>query len=201
MRLPDICTIQTGYTVRSRLDPVASGGVPAIQLRDISPSGSIAPDSLARVALDGLADRFFVRAGDIVFRSRGDRNTATALDDRFREPAVAVLPLIVLRPKLGVAMPEYIAWAMNQPEAQRHFDATARGTSLRMVPKSALEDLELNVPALATQRLIVQLDALADQEQSLMLLLAERRRTFINRMLAARAMPKHHGELPKRITR
>jgi hypothetical protein len=48
---------------------------------------------------DDVAERFFVRAGDVIFRARGDHNSATALVARFAEPAVAILPLIVLRPK------------------------------------------------------------------------------------------------------
>src|SRR5690606_37526561 len=102
MHLGDACTIHTGDTARGRLEPTAAGGVLAIQLRDISPDGLIAPERLTRVQLDGLADRYFVRAGDVVFRSRGERNTASALDQRLREPALAVLPLMVLRPKRDV---------------------------------------------------------------------------------------------------
>lgn len=200
MRLSDVCTIQTGYTARSRLDPSPRGGVLAIQLRDISPAGGIAPDALTRVALDGLPERFFVRAGDVVFRSRGERNTATALDGRFREPAVAVLPLIVLRPRTGIALAEYVAWALNQPEAQRQFEAAARGTGIRMVPKSCLDILELEVPDLETQRRIALINSFAGREQALALLLAEKRRTLINRVLAEKAASTGQGEQPKRIT-
>lgn len=200
MRLSEICTIQTGHTVRSRLDPAGQGGVLAIQLRDISPAGGIAPESLTRVALADVPSRFFVSAGDVIFRSRGERNTATALDSRFREPAAAILPLIVLRPKKDIALPEYVAWALNQPKAQRHFDAAARGTSIRMVPKSSLDELELDIPDLEIQRLIVQVDSLAAREQALTLLLAEKRRTLVNRLLAEMT-PSPQGESLKRITR
>lgn len=200
MLLSDICTIQTGYTARNRLEPVPQGGVLAIQLRDISPVGTIVPGALTRVALDGLPERFFVGAGDIIFRSRGENNTATALGNRFGEPAVAILPLIVLRPKRGLALAEYVAWALNQPKAQRHFDETARGTSVRMVPKSSLDELELDVPDLEMQRRIVQIDSLAGREQTLTLLLAEKRRTLINRALAERAAPSCSAEQMTRRT-
>ncbi|NWH07135.1 MAG: restriction endonuclease subunit S, partial [Alphaproteobacteria bacterium] len=120
MRLADACTIHTGYTARGRLEPTATGGVLAIQLRDISPDGLVDPERLTRVQLDGLPDRYFVRAGDVVFRSRGERNTASALGECLKEPALAVLPLMVLRPNLDVVTPEFLAWSINQPPAQRH---------------------------------------------------------------------------------
>lgn len=54
---------------------------------------------------------------DVVFHSRGEQNTATVLDERLREPALAALPLMVLRPNRNVVSPEYLAWAINQSPA------------------------------------------------------------------------------------
>ena len=187
MRLADACTIHTGYTARGRLEPAAGGGVLAIQLRDISPEGIVDPERLTRVQLDGLADRYFVRTGDVVFRSRGERNTASALDERLQEPALAVLPLMVLRPKRDVVTPEYLAWAINQPPAQRHFDSAARGTNIRMIPRSSLDDLELDVPDIETQGKIVVVDALAERERELTRLAADTRRKMISLLLVERA--------------
>ena len=187
MRLAATCTIHSGYTARGRLEPTDAGGVLAIQLRDISPEGAVDPRQLSRVQLDNLADRYFVRAGDVVFRSRGERNTASALDERLREPALAVLPLMVLRPKPDVVVPEYLAWAINQPSAQRHFDAAARGTNIRMIPRSSLDDLELDVPDIETQRRIVAIDAMAERERELSQLAAETRRKMMSLILVERA--------------
>ncbi|VDC21773.1 restriction endonuclease subunit S [Pseudogemmobacter humi] len=193
MRLADACTIHTGYTVRGRLEPAVAGGVLAIQLRDISPEGIVDPERLARVQLEGLAERYFVRTGDVVFRSRGERNTASALDERLQEPALAVLPLMMLRPKRDVVTPEYLAWAINQPSAQRHFDSAARGTNIRMIPRSSLDDLELNVPDIELQEKIVAVDALAERERELTQLAAATRRTMISLLLVERA----NGMRPK----
>ncbi|EXL08884.1 restriction endonuclease subunit S [Aquamicrobium defluvii] len=193
MRLADACTIHTGYTARGRLEPTVAGGVLAIQLRDISPEGLVDPERLTRVQLEDVADRYFVRAGDIVFRSRGERNTASALDERLKEPALAVLPLMVLRPNLDVVTPEFLAWAINQPPAQRHFDVAARGTNIRMIPRSSLDDLELDVPDIGTQRRIVAVDALAERERELSQLAAVTRRKMISLLLGERA----NGMRPK----
>ena len=187
MRLPDACTIHTGYTARGRLEPTAAGGVLAIQLRDISPDGFVDPERLMRVQLEDLADRYFVRAGDVVFRSRGERNTASALDERLREAALAVLPLMVLRPKRDVVTPEYLAWIINQPPAQRHFDVAARGTNIRMIPRTSLDDLELDVPDIETQEKIVAVNALAERERELSQLAAETRKKMMSLILVERA--------------
>ena len=201
MRLPDISTIRTGYTVRSRLETAERGGVLSVQLRDISPDGSIKLDQLTRVRLGDLPDKYFVRAGDVVFRSRGERNTAFALDARFKEPALALLPLFVLRSKVDIVLPEYLAWAINQPPAQRYFDRFARGTGLRMVPRSSLDALDIDVPDLETQRKIVALDALAEHEQALSVLAAEKRRQLTSLILADRAKDLCTGPERERRTK
>lgn len=187
MKVLDISTIHTGYTTRSRLETVDRGGLLAIQLGDLSPDGRVNPERLTRVRLGDLPDKYLVSAGDVVFRSRGERNTAFALDTRFKEPALAVLPLFVLRPKVDIVLPEYLAWAMNQPPAQRHFDSFARGTGLRMVPRSSFDTLDIDVPDLGTQRRILAIDALAERERALSVLAADKRRQLTGLLLADRA--------------
>ena len=201
MRIADLCTIQTGYTARKRLQPVLQGGVLAIQLRDVAADGEVNPDTLTRVELGELPDRYFVHAGDVVFRSRGDRNTASALDERLVEPVLAILPLIVLRPNLDIVTPEYLAWAINQPDAQRYFDRMARGTNMRMIPRSVLNDLRLDIPDVETQRRIVAADALSKRERMLTLLLAEKRRKFTSRILGERAKRSSRATEQKKIKR
>lgn len=196
MRLLDVCSIQIGYTARSRFEPAADG-VLAIQLRDLAEDG-IDIGQVARVQVNERIDRYLVQRGDVLFRSRGERNIAAALDERFAEPAIAVSPLMTLRPNPTTILAEYLAWAINQPEAQRYFDATAHGTSIRMVPKASLDDLNIDVPDLETQRRIVAIDTLAAREGALLHLLAEKKRDLTNQLLAERARRSPHPTLSKR---
>lgn len=196
MRLLDVCSIQIGYTARSRFEPAADG-VLAIQLRDLAEDG-IDIGQVARVQVNERIDRYLVQRGDVLFRSRGERNIAAALDERFAEPAIAVSPLMTLRPNPTTILAEYLAWAINQPEAQRYFDATAHGTSIRMVPKASLDALNIDVPDLETQRCIVAIDTLAAREGALMHLLAEKKRNLTNQLLAERARRLPHPTLSKR---
>jgi len=201
MLLSDACSIHSGYTARGRLDPVEHGGIPALQLKDAATDRLPDPAQLMRVELGGDVTRYLVRRGDVVFRSRGDRNLAVALDERFVEAAVAVLPLMVLRPRAGGIVPDYLAWVINQPTAQRHFDNDARGTSMRMVPRSSLETLAIDVPDLATQRAIVAVDALADRERELAVRAAGLRRQLAALILADRARTVQPGNGRERMTK
>lgn len=180
MRLCDLCDIQLGYTARSRLERATSGGRLAIQLGDLSPEGRIDVDSLSRFALPSVHGRYLVGAGDVLFRSRGERNTATAVGERLHEPALALLPLVILRPDARVVEPRFLAWAINQPPAQRQLADAARGTNIRMIPRSSLDHLDLDVPAIATQRAIVEASHLAEREAELATQLVARRRQLVD---------------------
>lgn len=187
MRLAELCDIHSGYTARGRLEPLADGGTPAIQLRDVGTEGEAPGPVFQRYDLGDLSDRYLVRGGEVIFRSRGEPNTATVMGDAFAEPAAVIVPLVIMRPDMERVLPEYLAWAINQPEAQRRLGTEAQGTSLRMIPMAVLERLEIAVPDLQTQRRIVDLNALAKREGHLLRQLAARREQLVSLILGEAA--------------
>ena len=195
MRLAELTKIRSGYTARGKLEPVPMGGRPALQLRDVVAKGdALTPDS-QKYDLGKLADRFLVHGGEVVFRSRGELNIAAAIKDPLPEPAAVIVPLVIMRPDRAKLLPEYLAWAINQPEAQRTLDAEAQGTSIRMIPMAALENLEIPVPDLPKQKRIIELDALARQEGQLLRQLATLKEAFITAILGEAAKTVDHKEI------
>lgn len=192
MRLAEISDIHSGYTARGRLDPQIGGGVPALQLGDVGTDGGVPSQGFQRYDLGKLPDRYFVRGGEVVFRSRGESNAAVAIPDSLPEPVVVIVPLVIVRPYRDRVLPEYLAWAINQRDAQRKLGAEAQGTSLRMIPMAVLENLEIAVPDLPTQRRIVELHAFARQEAQLLRQLAARKEELASAILgeAAKAADK-----------
>lgn len=184
--LNTLCEIQLGYTARGRLEPVANG-VRAIQLRDTAIEGGINSDGIGAYRLDAIPQRYWTKPGDVLFRSRGDRNTATCLPNSLDEPAVAVMPLVILRPDLSQTDPGYLAWFINQVSTQRYFDSCARGTSMRMIPIGCLAQLQVPLPSIETQKTIAQLDDLARREYGLAHSLAEKRRQIVTLALLDKA--------------
>jgi hypothetical protein len=175
MALHEVCEVQVGYTARSRLEPARDGGVPAIQLRDLRGEQQADLSSLPVYPLGPSFERYWAGAGDILFRSRGERNTAVPIPPDAKGAAVAILPLIVLRPKRDLVDPAYLAWFINQKPAQQHFDKCAHSGPMRMIPKNCIDDLEVLLPSLEAQRLIVEIAALARREHALTQQLADKK--------------------------
>jgi len=179
-KLSSICEIRSGFTARGRLEPAVHGGEQAIQLRDLRGEQEIDLSSIPLFLLAGPLDRYRAGAGDVLFRSRGEPNTAAFVLPDTAGTAVVMQPLLLLRPDCNLLDPRYLTWFINQPRSQRYFDTCARGTGLRMIPKRCIEDLEVIVPDLETQRRVAQIDALARRERELMVRLAEKRQQFMS---------------------
>jgi hypothetical protein len=191
-RLADVCDVSSGFTARARLEE-APEGIPALQMRDIADFPKVDASGLMRSVFEGAVDRYMVGAGDVVFRSKGERSVAAYLDDDFQSPAVAILPVMILRMKAAV-LPEYLVWLINQPEAQRHFGGDARSGTIRAVPKASIESLPIDLPDLETQQKIVEIDRLLRNEVELsskLLLLRQQVVTEKLRLLAKGAT--HRG--------
>lgn len=183
--LADICDVSSGFTARSRLDEV-DAGVPVLQTRDVTDAPRIDASSLMRTVIEGAVDRYLVGRGDVVFKSKGERSVAAYLGDDFVVPAVAVLPVMILRVKATV-LPEFLVWSINHPEAQRHFDGDARSGTIRTVPKASIESLPISLPDLATQKKIIEVDRLTRKEAELSAQLISLRQRLVAEKLKALA--------------
>jgi len=184
MKLASLCSILPGYAARAKLDRAEVGGTLAIQLGDVRPEGAIETAGLSRVALADVAAKYFVSPGDVVFRSRGESTTAAALDDSLAEPALVILPLIILRPNPQRLDAGYLAWAINQQSAQRQLREGSQGGAMRMVAKPALAELDVPVPDLRTQRAVVEAACLAHRQRDLERGLADLRERLTGAQLA-----------------
>lgn len=182
MRLSQVCAIHSGYTARKKLEPAPQGGLPALQLRDVSAGADFAVPEPLRYDLPA-AGRFQVVDGDLIFRSRGEPNTAAVVRSALAEPVVVIAPLMILRPDRRKLLPGFLAWSLNRPETQRTLSGEAQGTSLRMISVATLEKLQIAVPDLATQKRIVEIDALGRREAHLLQQLAASRTQLLTTLL------------------
>ena len=163
MILGDVCSVHSGFTPRGRIsdDP---NGTPAVQQGDLA---AVPLDPAALPRIDVTTDRFLVTSGDLVFRSRGQQPAAWVVPSTVREPLVAVMPLFILRPVVGSVDSRYLAWALNQPAAQRYFQQSSQGQNIQMVSKPVLESTPLLLPTIDRQRRIAEIAGLATREQAL----------------------------------
>ena len=210
MKLRDIAEIQIGYQHRDKGHPITTGSTGThriIQIKDLNLEepfkrevigrGGSAPyvwlDNLYQVTPAGDAERYLVSQGDVLFLSRGQRTYAVSVLQAL-ENTVASYYFYILRPDADHVDPEYLAWFINQPTAQACLERLQRGSHIKIIPKSAFEELEVVLPPLATQRAIVELERLRQREAYIMSRLVQVRKRLIHG-LALRAAQERHSTL------
>lgn len=173
--LADLCTIQLGFTNRSKLEESLIDGLPCIQQGDLNKDGHLRVKELKRYQLDGNIDRFRVSGGEVLFRSRAGVAVAKTVPEVFDEEFVVINPVMILRVKSKRLLPKYLAWAINRPWVQAQLNPYVRGSSIKMIPKSALARVQIPVPSLDLQEKIVEFDRLAESEHRLLEQLIEKK--------------------------
>lgn len=168
MHLAELAEIRPGYPFRGPVREVPGGEAAVVQIKNIDIHRGIDWPGVVRTELAGRRKPDWLQPGDIVFTARGNRNAAAAVG-QVAIKAVSSPHLFVIRlRRQDRALPEFIAWLMNQPDAQRYFAQSATGSYILNIRKEALAQMPLRLPGLEKQQLIVQLDVAARRERALL---------------------------------
>lgn len=163
--LKHIADLRAGHTFKTRIDYDPLGEIPVLQIRDITDSSRLSTEHLPRIRLADHKVGPNVQAGDVVLPVRGEQYRAAALIGP--EAAIASSHLFILHPKTPHLLADYLSWYLNQSSAQNYFLSHRTGTSIPMLRKSALGELQVPVPALDIQQKIVKLQQGFEREQQL----------------------------------
>jgi restriction endonuclease S subunit len=136
-------------------------------MKDVDDFSVLHPEAMARVLFPGGVEQHLVRKHDLIFRSRGQTYSAALVTENLGAAVVAA-PLMVIRPHSSKVLPEYLRWFVNLPATHNVLASMAAGTSVKIINKAALQQLEVPVPALETQRKIARLGELMEEETKLM---------------------------------
>lgn len=163
--LKHITNIQTGVFAK----PIKEGEIVYLQAKHFDENGQLIrflhPDLLA----ESISSKHLLQHGDVLFAAKGTKNFA-ALYESKNLPAVASTSFFVIRLKentINKILPEFLAWYINQPVSQKFLKGYAMGTSIVSISKAVLEELEISIPDLQTQKAILIISHLRNLEKKL----------------------------------
>jgi len=174
-----LATIHPGYPFRGKLPVDKEGNAFVVQFRHLVVGASLDDKegkTLDRVTLPGRRRPDYLRPGDILFMARGTRNDAAVVKS-LPHNTVCTPNFFHLRlkPEAFKLMPEFLAWQLNQIDAQRYFAMCSQGSAAPSVTKTQLGDLPVVVPPIEQQKLMMKLAEAARREQVLLEQLIENR--------------------------
>ena len=167
MKLKNVADIISGITFRSRIEVTPKGNIQVIQMKDLGDDNYVDVQNCLSINYPAPKFNQLAMIGDIIFRSRGQTNTAALLSEKIDNMVVAA-PLFRIRPNKEKVIPEYLLWWINQPASQIFLNSRSKGSVVKMISKQGLEDLEVILPSLEQQKKIVEFYNLSKQEQRIL---------------------------------
>ncbi|WP_170971137.1 restriction endonuclease subunit S [Ilyomonas limi] len=165
LNLENIAILQTGVFAK----PVKSGEIAYLQSKHFDENGQLTSVLYPDLKPNNQTNRHLLKPGDVLFAAKGLKNFST-LYESMDIPAVASTSFFVIRLQENFqskVLPEYLVWFLNQPASMQFLKGKATGTSLPSISKTTLEELQISVPDLKTQKIVLKIAQLKDQEKRL----------------------------------
>ena len=155
------------------------GNVSYLQIKDLLTES---PEKTAsKVTLSPKNERYLIVKGDLLFAGKGTTYLCKVFD--LDIPAIASTTLYILRLTSKDILPDYLCWYLNQPSVMALMKAQQVGTGTPLIHKQVVENLEIPVPDIDTQRQIVELAKLQTREKELYQTIAEKREQLTNQLI------------------
>lgn len=175
-KLSQLAAIFTGHHARKGVDEEQHGTHRLLQIRDFSADRrSVSFDHMVLVSPGKIRPEMCLQPGDVVFLAKGVHKFAYALAE-VPEQTLASGYFFVLRSSHDI-LPAYLAWLLRQERAQRYYQQFGTsGAHMPVVSREVLGNLEVPVPDLRSQRMIIEMDEVTRYQQSLLAQLSEKKR-------------------------
>ena len=159
MIIHDIAKIQTGIYEK----PVAFGEIFYVQARHFDDNRNFLDSVTPELPFERKLEKHFLQKGDVLVAAKGYDHFAVAYQG-IAYPAVASSMFIVLRLQTPSVLPDYLAWFINHSKTQTLLSGSAKGTALPSINKSDIGDLNIPIPTLEKQELILNIEKLRHKE-------------------------------------
>ena len=157
--------IQTGVFAK----PVKEGQIVYLQSKHFDENGILKTSLYPDLKAEDISEKHLLKNGDIIFAAKGTKNFA-ALYESKNLPAVASTSFFVIRINEDFqtnVLPEYLTWYLNSALSQNYLKSQAVGSSIVSISKSVIDELELSIPDLDTQKAILRIAHLRKAERKL----------------------------------
>lgn len=189
--LGDIARVRVGFQFRSEAPYSPFGNHRLIQLRDSKEILPFEEYEAHRIDCEEVRKEDLLSVGDILLRAKGKNHFAVCVTSAV-ENLIAGAACLIIRPLTEQVTSGYLAWYLNQPPAQAFLNKISAGTSIPVVNKKALLDLEVPIPPRKIQNAIGELYQLQLSEEELTQKITRSKRSFLNAQML-RASQSENG--------
>lgn len=189
LKLEDLAEIYTGLPSRESQE----GDVRFLRISDVTELAQGRTPTLARGDVSEVGRALPIQPCDVVVGARGSATDVCGADERIVGAYIS-LELYLVRPDTRKIHPSYLKAVLQLPATQAALRTHKQGTGLTRIPKEALAQLEIPLPALGTQRKIAALADLVEEEERLLARLADRKGIYHREILNRAVRSASHSQ-------
>jgi len=182
-----LAKIRTGVTLREAIKPVDNGSISIIQIRDVRSNNEIDYQGITKTELRNIKSDLFLKKGDILLRAKGS-NRGAAIFELEQGNFQAANQFWIISVNEDEILPEYLHWFINQKRTQHRLARNSQGpnstTIASAITASAINNLEIIVPAMEKQQSIAKLQKLYRKEEMLIQDLITNRKQMMNAIIS-----------------
>ena len=161
--LHQIARIKTGVYC----NPSNTGNAWYLQAADLKADGCLSGGLKPTLYLEGKLQDRLLKKNDVLFMAKGVNNLALAYDPKTYGALIPSTAFLIISNSNSGVLPGYIAWYINQPPAQQYLKAQAKGSSPPSITVKTLGELEIHIPDIETQKIILKIHDLRMREKQL----------------------------------
>ena len=158
----NISHIQAWYFLKTEPDGVAV----YLQAKHFDEYGDIKKDALNADLRHDLQERHLLQENDVIFVGKWVRTFAWAYKSQYG-PCVASSAFFIIRIHYEIVLPEYLALLLNKaeymPDLKKHYS----WSTVPSISKHILSDLEIPIPPIEKQKIMIKLAELHKKASSL----------------------------------
>lgn len=173
--LKELADILSG--IYEKTDP--NGEIAYLQTKDCP--DRVITKYASRVLQTPKMQKNLLQDGDILFASKGVNDLSVVF--REQEKAVASTSFFVIRLKSSLVTPEYLCWFLQQPTTKAYFKTNQAGSATPLIHKPAVENLEIPVPTIEEQNIIVNIAYLSQREKEIQQAIIEKKQIIVQQLL------------------
>lgn len=140
-----------------------------LQGNHFTTSGDLAASVKPQIKLSDKHRRHLLQNDDLLFAAKGLNNFAVVYHNSIGQ-AVASSSFIIIRLEnqyRQLVLPEYLAWYINNSKQIDIFHKAKATTTIPSISISQLSQLEINIPEISTQELILNIQRLRSKENEI----------------------------------
>jgi hypothetical protein len=196
-KLSSVATIIPGHQFRKGVSDDPAGDAMVLQIKDITRLDNPEVDrrdshcsagrkfnwsQLDRVDGSKIREACFARKDDILFVYRGEKNTFFHL---YFQPPRLVIPnyFFIIRVHDPMLSPAFLYWCFKQKPLQKQIERIRLGTSVSMISREGISELDIPLPPLEKQKQISEFGVLIERELKLLNRINTRRYELTQQML------------------